>query len=49
MTRETLELLRQLLDNQQLRIGDPEFADLSQKALKAQEELGLALGAMEEG
>jgi hypothetical protein len=43
MTCETLELLKQLLDAQQLRVGDPEFAELAAKAIKAQTELRAAI------
>lgn len=48
MTRETLELLKQLLEAQQLRVGDLEFAELAAKAVKAQTELRDAL-AREQG
>lgn len=45
----TLKMLKQVLDGQQVSAGDPAFADLAAKIVKAQAELDEAIVEAEKG
>lgn len=45
MTLETLQLLRQMLANQQLSVGAPDFAETARQVIQAISELDEAIAA----
>lgn len=47
MTKETLELLVNLLNNQQLAVGSPDFLEAAPRVCAAKIELEAALRALE--